>query len=370
MSSNVLIRSVFLGALVALTTACTKSDKTPGLPGAGATPAGTEAAADAAATREVNLAIWANYLSPEMAAQFTEKTGIKLKISNFSSNEELLAKIQAGAAGIDVAVPSDYMVDVMTKLELLQPLDHSQVANYSGLDPAFLKQPFDKENKFSLPYAWGTAGLAINRDLYKGEIKGYKDLFTKADLAGKISLLDDVREVMGAALKANGYSVNSTNPEELKKAQEMLKAARPRVKMFRSDTIDALVQKEVAVAQTFSVDGLQASVKAGSKIEYIIPVEGGTRNIDNLVILKTSQKSKEALELINFLLSKEANLDFVKTNMGGPVVLATKAALPKEISGNKALFPPASTMSKLESIHDVGETTRLYDRLWTELKTE
>ncbi|HVK61168.1 MAG TPA: spermidine/putrescine ABC transporter substrate-binding protein [Bdellovibrionales bacterium] len=352
---------VALTALFLSLSACTKS-----APEAGDAAAGSP---EAKATKEVNLAIWANYISPEMQEKFTKETGIVLKISNFSSNEELLAKIQAGASGIDVAVPSDYMVDVMTKEKLLNPLDDSKIPNKSGLDPSVLHQSYDPENKFSLPYSWGTAGIAVNRALYKGEIKGWKDVLTKKELAGKISLLDDVREVTAGALKANGYSVNTTNETELAKAKEMLKAARPRVKMFRSDTIDALVNKEVAIAHTYSVDALQAAQK-DSKIEYIIPEEGGTRSIDNLVVLKTAKNVEAAHALINFLLSQEASTSFVKTVMGGPVVTATKAALSKELQANNGLFPSAAVMGKLESIHDVGDATRLYDRLWTEIKTE
>ena len=348
------------------TTGCTKTDPTPGLPGAGQTPVTTIKAG----AREVNLAIWANYLSPETAARFTKQTGIRLNVSNYSSNEELLAKIQAGAAGLDVAVPSEYMVVVLKKLDLLQQIDAAQVPNKSGLDPKFMNQAFDPKNELSIPYSWTSVGLAVNRDLYKGKLTSYKELLTNADLAGKFSMLDDVREVTSAALKAQGHSVNTTDPEQLKKAREMLQAARPRIKMFTSDTIDPLVNKEIAVAQTFSSDALQAARRSKTKIEFIIPDEGGTRALDSLVVLKSSKNSKEAMELINFLISPEANLEFVQKNMGGPVVTATKAALPKDLSTSQTLYPSDATLKKLEPIEDVGEGTRLYDRLWTELKTE
>lgn len=346
-----------------LTTACT---------GKSATPAATDGAASSAkkAEREVNLAIWANYLSPETQERFTKETGIKLRVSNYSSNEELLAKIQSGASGFDVAVPSDYAVEQMVKLGALQALDMSKIPNRTGLDAAFLKQEYDPENKFSLPYAWTTAGIAVNRDLFKGSLKGWKDLFGNKDLAGKISLLDDVREVTAAALKMHGFSVNTTNPAELDKAKATLKEVRARVKMFRSDAIDPLVNKEIAVAQTYSGDALQAARKSGGKVEYLLPEEGGTRAIDNVVILKSAKNVDEAHQLINFLISKETNVAFVQAVFGGPVVVATKAALPPELQANPALFPPPAVMSKLERIKDVGEATKLYDRLWTEVKTD
>jgi spermidine/putrescine transport system substrate-binding protein len=364
MSRFVVLFPAFMGALLIAFTGCTKS-------GNGSATDAKAPLAPKTGEKEVNLAIWGTYLPDGFEDKFFKDTGIKVKLSHYASNEELLAKIQAGAGGIDVAIPSDYMVDVLTKLQLIQPLDKSLIPNASGLDPQFLKQSYDPENKYSLPYAWSTAGIAINRDLYKGELKSWKDVFSKKDLAGKISLLDDVREVTGAALKANGFSVNSTKPDELAKAQATLKDFRPRLKMFRSETIDPLVNKEIAVAQVYSVDGLRANRKAGGNhIEYKILDEGGTKAIDNMVILKSAKNVQEAHVLINYFLKPETNLAFVETVLAGPVLLSTKAKLPKELSVNSALFPSKETMNKLESIHDVGEATRLYDRLWTELKTE
>ena len=322
------------------------------------------------ATKEVSLAIWANYLSPEMQEKFTKETGIRLKISNYSSSEELLAKAQAGAAGIDVAVPSDYMVGVMAKTGLLLPLDATKIPNKAGLDPAVLSREFDPENKFSLPYSWIITGIAINRDLFKGSVRSWKDLFTNKELAGKFSLLDDVREVTAAALRVHGYSVNTTNPEELKKAEATLKEVRSRVKMFTSDVIDPLVKKEVAVAQGYSSDVLQAARNSGGKVEFVLPEDGGTRAIDSLVILKGSKNVEAAHALINFLLSPEVNASFVKQMMGGPVVVKAKDFLPAELKVNAFLYPPAGSITKFEYLHDVGEATRLYDRLWTEVRAQ
>ena len=322
------------------------------------------------ATKEVNLATWNNYLSPEVQERFTKETGITVRVSNYTSNEELLAKVQSGASGYDVAIPSDYMVEIMVKLNLLEPLDAAKVPNKAGLSSNVLKQEYDPENKYSLPYAWLTAGIAVNRDLFKGEIKGWKDLFENKELAGKISMLDDVREVFAAALKLNGASVNTTDEATLKKAQASLKQLRPKIKMFRTDSIDPLVNKEIAVAHAYSSDALQASAKTGGKIEYLIPAEGGTRSIDNLVILKGAKNIEAAHALINFLLSKDSNVAFVNRVFGGPVVDATKAALPAALQKNKSLFPDQGVTMTLERIKDVGPATSLYDRLWTEVKSE
>ena len=187
-------------AILIIGSACTKK-------GAEAPTAAQSGAATG--SKVVNLAIWSNYIKPEVLTEFEKRTGIKVQVSNYSSNEELLAKLQAGASGYDVVVPSDYMVFAMSKLGLLKELDFTQLPNFKSIDPKYLKKQFDPANKYSIPYDWGTTGIAVNRTLYKGKIAGWKDLFNNADLAGKVTLLDDVRETIGAALKAQGLSLNS-----------------------------------------------------------------------------------------------------------------------------------------------------------------
>lgn len=317
----------------------------------------------------VNLAIWGNYLTKDAEQRFTEKTGIHIHVMNYSSNEELLAKVQSGASGIDVAVPSDYMVDVMTKLHLLEQLQKEKIGSFKSLAQEVLAQPFDPDNKYSLPYAWAVSGIAVNRDLFKDPINSWHDFFENPKLNGKISLLDDVREVTAAVLKMNGKSVNTTNPQELKDAREQLLKIKKGVKMFTSDTVDILKNKEVIAAQAYSPDALQAAAKSGSKIEFIIPKEGATRSIDNLVIIKGSKHMDSAHQLINFLLQRDNDAEFVKNLWAGPVVAGLKGSLPPEFQSNHALFPAPETLARLERIHDLGEQNRLYEEIWTAVKS-
>jgi spermidine/putrescine transport system substrate-binding protein len=168
----------------------------------------------------------------------------------------------------------------------------------------------------------------------------------------------------------HGYSVNSTKPAELKMAESTILDVKPRVKMFRSDTIDALINKEVAVAQSYSTDALQAVRNSGGTIEYILPEDGGTKAIDNLVIVKGSKNIEAAHQLINFLLSLKANVSFVKSVMGGPVLRDSKSQLPEELQKNQSLFPTSQIISRYENIIDLGDATALFDALWTKIKTE
>lgn len=352
MSRTLMSALILCGLLISGTISCTKKNQTEGGP------------------QVVNLSIWGNYISPEMQNEFEKETGIKINISNYSSNEELLAKVQMGGSGIDVAVPSDYMVDVMRKMDLLEALSEKSLPNKNLISEKYLKQDFDPENKYSVPYSWSTAGIAVNRSLFTAPIKGWKDLLANDQLKGKFALLDDVRETLGTALKMNGYSVNSTNPAEIQKAKESLFIAKKNTKLFSSDSIDILKNKEVVAAHCYSTEALQAAAKSTDKIEYIIPEEGSTFTIDNLVIIKGSKHLEAAHKLINFLISEKAELNKVKTILAGPILKNTRSKLPKELQQNEALFPSERTMKKLERIHDLKDKNNLFDDAWTEVKTK
>lgn len=321
-------------------------------------------------SKEINLSIWSNYISEPVAREFTASTGIKLNISNYSSNEELLAKLQSGGGGADLIVPSDYMVQIMIKQGLLEKLDPSQIPNAKNVDSQWLAQTYDPNNEYSLPYAWTTTGIAINKELYKGSIKSWKDLFSAKDLVGKVSLLDDVREVAGASLKSIGKSLNSVEPKDLQQAEKVLMQFRSQVKMFHTDVLDALKNKEIAVAQAYSGDALRASSETKGQVIYIIPTDGCTLSIDNMAIPKKAKNKANALALINFLLKTETNLNFVKNNRGGPVVAGVRDLLPDDLKNHEALFPKEALRVKLEKIQDLGENTKLYDKLWTNVKSE
>jgi spermidine/putrescine transport system substrate-binding protein len=322
------------------------------------------------AERSVNLAIWSNYVSAEAFAEFERQTGIKVRLSNYSSNEELLAKLQAGASGYDVAVPSDYMVFAMSKLGLLQELDHSKLSEISSLDSRFMKRGFDPGNRYSVPYNWGTTGIAVNRTLFKGTVRGWKDLMSSAELKGKFTLLDDARETIGAALKAQGFSLNSKNPDELAQAKSLLLKARAHVKGFTSEPKVPLMNGETAVAHAYVSDVLQAQQATGGKVEYILPEEGGTLWIDNLVIPKGGANLAEAHEFINFLLNARTASATVKTILVSPANKGVFALLPKELQENRGLFPPDTALTKFEMMEDLGDSLKAWDRVWTEVKAE
>jgi len=320
------------------------------------------------AKKEVNLAIWSNYVTDEMLAQFTQETGFKVIVSNYSSNEELLAKLQAGASGIDVAVPSDYMVFAMIQMGLLQPLNRAEIANAADLDPKLLGKEFDPENKFSLPFDWGTTGIALQRKLFKGNVKGWNELFSSQELKGKFTLLDDVREAFGAALKANGLSLNATDETQIKKAQATLESIRKSVKAFTSETLAGLSAGEMAAAHAYSSDALQARKKTGGQVDFLIPEEGCTWWIDTLVMPKTAQNPEGAYALINFLLSASIGAERTQKIFVAPANIKSAELLPEDLQKNMGLFPSEAQLAKCEMMKDLGESLAAYDRAWTMVK--
>ena len=317
----------------------------------------------------VNLAIWANYLSPELQKEFEKETGIKIEISNYASNEELLAKIQAGAATYDVAVPSDYMVFAMTQLGMLHELDKTKVPNASDVDPKTTGKYFDPKNTYSLPWAWGTTGIAVNRKLYKGKVAGWQDVFENKALVGKFTLLDDVRETVGAALKSQNLSLNSKDAAELAKAKQVLVKAKKSVKGFTSDPQPALVNGEMVVAHAYSSDALQANKKlGGAGVEYVIPQEGCTFWIDNLVVLKNAPHLEAAHQLVNFLMSTKVGVARTEEIFAAPSTKSAIAALPEKLRKDATMFPSSEKLKKCEMVQDLGEELAQWDRIWTEVK--
>lgn len=316
----------------------------------------------------VNVAVWAAYLSETSIQEFQSKTGIRVIVSNYASNEELLAKLQAGASGYDVIFPSDYMVSVMTKLALLTELDHKKIPVIKDLSQERFGLKYDPQNKFSLPYAWGTTGIAIHRGKYKGKIESWADVFSKEDLKGKFTLLDDVRETMGAALLRNGHSINTRNPAELEKAKETLNAIKPRIQAFVSDSKPLLISGQVAVAHGYSSDALQASNETHGKIEYIIPKEGCTLWLDNLAIVKGSPNVDQAYALIEYLLGVENGVRIATETHIAPTNTHAIAKLPKEVGPGSPVMPSPDKLKKCQMLEDIGDDIKAWDEAWTQVK--
>jgi spermidine/putrescine transport system permease protein len=331
----------------------------PFLAGTGAAPAGE---------RVLNLYIWSNYIAPETLRKFEERHGVRVNVDLYDTNEALLAKIQAGNAAYDVICPSNYPIQILRAQDLLLPLDHSALPHRSNLDPALLDKSYDPGNRYSMPYVWGTCGIGYDRRR-TGPIDSWDALWDPR-WKGRILMLDDARETLGAALKRRGRSLNATNGDWLREAKDQLLGQKPLVKVYDSGSFDAaLLSGDVWLAQGWS--GQLAKVRdENPDLEYVVPKEGGSLFVDSLAIPRTAPHPELAHAFIDFTMEAEIAAEICRTMHYSTPNLAAVPLLPPSITGNPAIFPPPDVLRRVELIEDIGDATVLYDRLWTEVKAE
>ena len=322
--------------------------------------------------KTLHLYNWTSYMDDAILADFQKECGVKVVQDTFASNEDLLAKLQAGASGYDVIIPSDYMVAIMRELNLLATLDFNHIPNAKNIAPMFHNPPYDPEQKVSVPYQWGTTGLAYNSKRVGAEIDGWNDIFDpqKACALGGLSLLNDAREVMGAALKLKGFSMNDTDPAHWTQAKEMVSAIKPCITTFDSASFaDTLQAGDVAVSHGFS-GAFAKAMEENSDLVYIVPTEGATIWVDNMVVPADAPSQYTAEIFINFLLRPDIGARLTDyTWYASPNEAATPFINP-EISGNTSIYPSSEVMSRLEFLRDLGDVTPMIEQLWTEIKSE
>jgi spermidine/putrescine transport system substrate-binding protein len=313
---------------------------------------------------------WSEYLPETVIKQFTKETGIKVVYTTYDSNEALYAKIKLLAGeGYDLVVPSSYYVQKMSKEGLLLKLDTAKLANYKNLDPKRLNKPFDPENKFSIPYLWGSTGIIVNTEqIDPAKITSWADLWNP-EFKGKILLLNDVRDVFYMSLRVLGYSGNSTNPDEIKKAYEKLDLLMPNVRLFNSDTPRVpYISGEVQLGMIWNGEAYMAQGE-NKKFKYIYPKEGAILWMDNLSIPKKAKNVDNAYKLIDFLLRPEiAKAISEEIGYASPNQEAIKL-LDKDVRENHTIYPDDKDLACADFQVDIGETITVYEKYWEKLKT-
>jgi spermidine/putrescine transport system substrate-binding protein len=319
---------------------------------------------------ELNIYTWANYIDQELVDTFRAKTGIKVKFDVYDSNEMMLANFQAGKAAIySIIYPSDYKVTQMSKLGYLTELDHLRLESLRNLLPRFQTFIHDPGNRYSVPLSWGTTGLIYNSEKIKDAPTDWNYLWDNKDkLKRRFTLMNDVREVLGATLRSLGYSYNSTNPTELKKAYDRLQELKPAIATFTTDAWrDQLLAGDLLMAMVYSSDAGLA-IAQNPKLKYVIPASGTSVWTDTMVIPKTAPNLDGAYAWLEFMLQPEVaaklteRMSFATTNQ------AAIAKLPEALQSNTTMFPPMELLNKSESIRPMErETLEAYDRYWTKL---
>ena len=318
----------------------------------------------------VHIYTWSNYYPANLIAEFTRKTGIRVELTYLSSNEELFAKLKAGATGFDLIQPSDYMVRQMRSLNMIQPIDHQKLHFLSHIDPYYWKLPYDPDLKYSVPFSWGTTGIAINTKKIKVPEGGlsWDFLFNSPD-PRHTSLLDDSREVFAAVLVSEGRSINTKDPRVLEQAKVKLETIKKNIITFNSEPRPLLLRGEINVAHIYSFDAVQAE-KDNPNIHYFIPKDGGTLWTDNFAIPTNARHVAEAHAFIDFFLDPEVNYRLVTENFVSTPNLSTRAKLPAELANDPNIYPPPQVLARLQLMDELGDSaTLLLNRLWTELKS-
>ncbi|MGE0474741.1 MAG: PotD/PotF family extracellular solute-binding protein [Nitrospirales bacterium] len=310
---------------------------------------------------------WSDYVDPTIISGFEQTHHARVVVDTFSSNEELLAKAQSGMTGYDVVVPSDFMAGIMSRLGLLADLDMARIPNVRYLEDALQRLPFDPGNRFAIPYLWGTVGIGYDSEVMGDPPRSWEALWNPK-YSGRISMLNDQREVFGVALKALGHSLNSQSEMEIRQARDKLINQKPLVKAYSSEQFDQLlVSGEVVMAHGWGGPVARA-MRERSSIRYIIPEEGGTIWTDCLAVLASSSRKTLAMDFINYLLDAQVATQTSQRLLFASANRLVRDRLPSDIRNNTAVYPPGEAMSRMEWIEDVSEAIRYYDRGWTELK--
>jgi spermidine/putrescine transport system substrate-binding protein len=319
--------------------------------------------------KRLNLYNWADYVAKSTIPDFEKQTGIQVTQDFYGSNEELLAKLQAGGTGYDVIVPSDYMISIMIKSDILEPLDMSRIPNFENIGDNYKGLPYDPKNEYSVPYQWGTTGILYNRQELGLLEPSWDPMWDKAH-KGKIGMLNDERETPGAALYKLGYSVNATSKEQLDEAEAELKKQKPLLRGYFDSTQNrpSVINGDLLLGHVFSGDAFLA-LSSNEDLDYMIPEPAATRWTDNMAIPKGAEHPDNAHKFINYILGAKtgaalSNYTYYNT--------PNEAALPMIDSALKNLpgyqLEP-SVFERLQIIEDVGAATRQYSTLFTSVKS-
>ncbi len=326
-------------------------------------------ASPAFAEGELKIYHWFEYIPQELVDKFQTETGITVTIDTYDSNESMLAALKAGKLGqYDVAVPGDYMVEIMGTEGLLDTYAPEELANFTNIDPKWLDVPFDAGRKSSIPYQWGSTGFSVNRDVYTGDIGSLAILFDPpAELQGKINVLDSQGEVLALGSIYLGIPQCSSDRAQLQALNDMLLNAKQHWASFGSDTAkDVLVSGDAAAGMIYN--GFSAKARAeGANVEYAFPKEGYVVWMDSVVLLKDAPNRDNALKFMNFLLDPENAAAVTNYAAYSSGVTGVEPFLLDEIKNSPENNPPADQKGYFIQACD-EETQKLYDAIWTNLK--
>ncbi|NCC89916.1 MAG: extracellular solute-binding protein [Spirochaetia bacterium] len=324
-----------------------------------------------AGNEKLYLYNWTYYTPDELVAKFEKETGIDVIIDNFASNEEMFAKVMAGGnKGYDILFPSSDYTQIMIKLGLLSELDHEKLPNLSYISPLIReKATYDPDFSYSVPYFMGSSGIAVNTQRVDGAYERSWAIFSDPRFAGRMSLLDDMREVMGAALKHLGFAGNTTDKEQLALAAKLINEEwKPNIVKFDSESFGkAFSRGEFVVVHAYPENVFaELPRETWSSIDFFIPEEGGMMYIDNMVIPSSAKNKDNAHTFINFIHDPKNYALFLDA-FGFPPTTNTGA---QQYMSNKDFFFSVEDLANSDNIQDLGAELEIYNQLWQTIRYE
>ena len=316
---------------------------------------------------------WGEYLDPETLEMFEEETGIKVIYDEFETNEIMYPKVEAGAAAYDVICPSDYMIQKMIENDLLAEINFDNIPNSKNIGLQYFEQSrqFDPENKYSVPYCFGTVGILYNKTMVDETVDSWSILWDEK-YADNILMQDSVRDAFMVALKLKGFSMNTLDENELAAARDALIAQKPLVQAYVIDQVrDKMIGGEAALGVIYSGEAIYTQ-RENPDLEYVVPREGTNVWIDSWVIAKNAPNKENAEKFIDFMCREDiALMNFEYITYSTPNVAARELIEDDEIRNSKIAFPDFDQYENLETFRYLGtDGDALYNALWKEVKSE
>ncbi len=319
---------------------------------------------------QVKIFNWGEYIDEEVIEQFEEETGIEVVYDTFETNESMYPIIEAGGVAYDAICPSDYMIEKLIANDLLAEIDFDNVPNVKYISEGILEgsRTFDPENKYSVPYTFGTLGILYNTALIDEEIDSWEDLWNE-EYKGNILMYNSPRDLFVAPLEILGYSINTTDEAQLNEARELLLKQKPLIQRYVMDQIkDSMISGSASIAMSYSGEVLQLQ-ESNPDLRYVVPKEGSNYFIDSWVIPANAENKENAEAWINFLNRPEIALKNFEYITYSTPNTGAQELLDEELLSNPAVFPGEDILSKCEVFHSLGtEGDALFNDLWLQIK--
>ena len=329
--------------------------------------------------RVVNVCSWGEYIDEDLIYQFEDETGIKVNYQTAESNEALYSLLKTGAGDYDVIVPSDYMIGRLIAEDMLAELNYDNIPNYAKIGDQYKGLSYDPDNKYTVPYTWGTLGIIYNTTMVNEEITSWDAMFDEK-YAGQVLMIRNSRDALAAALLDLGYDINTTDEAQIREAYELLADAKSKG-VYQSFVMDEIFGKmeggNAAIAMYYAGDYL-TMLENNPDLRYVVPEEGSNWFVDDMCVLKNAQHKEEAEEWINFIAGTEsslANMDYIWYASPNTEALEEYPAYYEEIYGEpldeelyEIMAAPQEVLDRCTLYENLpADILTLYNDLWTEL---